>query len=267
MGKMNKNALFTHVQKFVQEVYAEQLREAGFRSYRNEGVHWFRLVNDEVIQAVYFVARHTTFPVRLDIEYGCHPLFIPPILQHSPYMYGMPGYEQMYDEIQETIPGRMPDGRQRSMVLGMQNREYREDIEVLCPVNPDERQQILRNVLDEIEPLNTPKACFEAHKRWRARQIENDSWGIMSPYFVEEVLYWEEESLYPYCIEYMKATIRGLSNVREDGKLPQKYQQELEHLKILWDVFQNNSRAEYLQVLQGRESKNRKRLKTNTSLF
>ena len=266
MGKIDKNELFSHVQKFVREVYAEQLKEAGFHSYRDEGVHWFRLVNDEVIQTVYFVTRHTTFPITLYIEYGCHPLFIPPILQHSPYMYGMPGYEQMYDVIQETIPGRMPHGRQRSMVQGMTNRCYREDVLVECPVNPDERQQILHNVLAEIEPLSTPEACFEAHKRWRAREIENDAWLTMSPYFVEEVLYWEDKSLYPYCMEYMRGRIEWFSGLLEEGKLALKYQQELEYLKVLWDVFQNNSRTEYLRILYERKIKNLKRLKSNTSI-
>ena len=55
----NNSMLFEHTQRFMREVMADRLREEGFVSYKGEDIHWYRLVNNEVVQAIYFVTRHT----------------------------------------------------------------------------------------------------------------------------------------------------------------------------------------------------------------
>ena len=103
MSKISRTVVFEHVQRFVREVYADRLRQAGFSSYRNEDIHWYKLVNNDVIHAVYFVTDYMSFPVNLEIRYGCHPLFIPPVFQRSSFVDTSYGYEQMYDIIPELI--------------------------------------------------------------------------------------------------------------------------------------------------------------------
>lgn len=263
MAKVSSALLFAHVQKYIREVYADQLRQAGFSSYRGEDIHWFRIVNSEVVHAVYFTTSYMGFPALLEIGYGCHPLFIPPVLQRSPYMRPTPGCEQMHHEIPELIPGSMPYGVQRSMIHGLSNKIYRvPDVMVSCPADEQTSRNILNKVLSVLEPIETPAACFAAHKRWRASQIENDSWVTMTPYFVDEVLYWEERSLYPYCMRYVNGTIGWLDQVMQDGKPVQKAdREEYAHLIALKEVFLKEDRQAYLQVLHERELKNIRILK------
>ena len=257
MMKVTKGMVFTHVQQYIREVYAERLRKAGFYSYKGEDIHWFRLVNNEVIHAVYFVADYPSFPVMLEIGYGCHPLFIPPILQHGPVMHPKPGYEQMHNIIRELIPGSMPHGVQRSLIHGLTNRIYRvPDVMVSCPADEHTSQCILQNVLSELEPINTPFDCYKAHKHWRNTQIESGSWMTMTTYFVDEVLYWEDEALYPYCMDYVSGKLEWLEGVQRMGKLTKKADRdELVQLQALKAVFLNEGRKKYVQELQDRKSK------------
>ena len=84
----NNSMLFEHTQRFMREVMAERLREEGFVSYKGEDIHWYRLVNNEVVQAIYFVTRHASLYSGGGFElcYGCHPMFISPIFQKTAFI-------------------------------------------------------------------------------------------------------------------------------------------------------------------------------------
>lgn len=255
MSKPSKKELFEHVQRFVREVFAQRLKEAGFVSYMNEDIHWYRIVNGNVIHAIYFVTRHTSLNVSLSIEYGCHPLFIPPVFQKSPYVFAMPGYEQMYHVVPEWKKGSGMNGMMGTAITGMINRPYRfPDVLVLCPQDDHKGLDILEQVLSVMDQITTPKACFEAHKQWRKNQIENGIVNTMSTYFVDEVLYWEEEDLYPFCISYVDLFSQALEKKKQEGQLTRKEDlAELERLQLLKRTFQNGAREAYLQVLRNRE--------------
>ena len=258
MKKESNAILCTHVQQFIREVYADQLKRAGFFSYKGEDICWFRLVNNEVIHAVYFVASHGNLPAMLEIGYGCHPLFVPPVFSRSPLIRPKPSYEQMYNIIPEIIPGSMPNGVQRSLVHGLSNQIYSvPDIMVNCPVDADVCRTILQHVLDVLASINTPTACFEAHKRWRDAEIENGSWLTMTPFFVEEVLYWEEKSLYSYCEDYINGKLVWLDYVQQGGKFTRKAEcEEYTRLLNLKEIFLNDARAALIQELNMRKEAN-----------
>lgn len=268
MGSVTNSEGYAHVQRFVWEVYADRLRQAGFSSYRGEDIHWFRLVNNEVIHAVHFRADRAGYPLMMEIGYGCHPLFIPPVLQRTPFLQPINGYEQVDYRIPELIPGSMPNGVQHSFIHGLRNRIYREpDVMVHCPADDQTTQLILEKVLSVMEPINTPAACYALHKDRRAGEIENDAWLTMTPYFVDEVLYWEDSALYPYCSVYIEGKREWLEAVKQEGKLKRKVdQEELAQLVILQDVFRNKDRAQYMQVLSERAQRNFAKLKKHTNI-
>ena len=81
----------------------------------------------------------------------------------------------------------------------------------------------------------------------------------MSTYFVDEVLYWEDEALYPYCKMYVDKMSDHLIWASKMEKGYRKCDREhLERLLVLKDVFENNGREAYLQQLQIRAEKTRK---------
>lgn len=253
MANVKKSELFRHAQRYIQEVFAERLRQQGFLSYKGENIHWYRLVNDQVVQAIYFVTRHVALPVSMTIGCGCHPLFIPPVFQKSPYMYAEPGNEQIY---------------LRYPIVGSMNTVYRiPDALIECPADEYKGSNILDGVLSLLDSVQTPFACYETHKEWRKGQIENGTWFTMSPFFADEVIYWEDKSLYPFCKEFIAGYIGILNDVKQSGGfLLRSDHNELARLIKLKEVFDENRRHEYLQTLCERERETLRMIRKYTTI-
>lgn len=264
----SRTQLFEHTQRYIREVFSECLRQEGFVSYRDEGIHWYRLVNSEVVHAVYFISRHGSLPAMLEIRYGCHPLFIPPIFQRSPYLYADPGYEQMSDIIPEITPGSTPYGFSRSFIHKSCNEIYRvPDVLIHCPADHHKGLDILEQVFTVMADINTPVACYEAHKKGQKAQIENNSWFTTTSYFADEVLYWEDRPLYPFCMDFISGKSNYLQAVAKNGKLTRKAdQEELARLTELKGAFFENYREAYLEKFREREKENLRLLEKYTSI-
>lgn len=259
----NNSQLFEHTQRYVREVMAERLRAEGFSSYKGEDIHWFRLINNEVIQSIYFATSWMNLPGILEINYGFHPLFIPPVFQKSPYFYEMPKTEQMHNSIPEIMSGSKPHGLRKSIIMGLSNELYRNDIWIDVPKEPEMKKgfTILEKCLLELESLITPRACYEKHKDIRHSQIENESWHLMSPYFVDEVLFWEDKPLYDYCEKYTKNQARAYQKGNEQGWLKRKTDiHTMKQLVILDEVFTNGTQKEYVNTFVTREQETLKLL-------
>lgn len=256
------SALFEHTQRFVCEVFSDCLSQEGFTSYKGEGIHWYRIVNGEVVHAVYFITRHASLQSSFEICYGCHPLYIPPVFQKSPYMYALPGYEQMNDAIPETVKGSTPYGMESLHLIGMYNRPYRiPDSMILCPKDKNNGLDILEKLLPVMNRLSTPYACYEMHKNRRHREIINGNTLSMSSYFADEVLAWEDLDLYPFCKEYVAKESSCLEKLLNSGDLKRKADREhLNRLLGLRNVFEQNARDLYMQELYHREQKNLRQL-------
>lgn len=267
---MNKaTELFEHMQNYTREVFAERLREEGFSSYKGQDVHWYRLVNNEVVQAVYFVIRHTMTPAFAEIRYGCHPLFISPIFQKSPYMHGVPGYEQMSNLIPKTTSCSTIDDFDGLLLNGMyNNRPYRvPDALIFCSPDQNNGLDVLEKLLPVLDKKTTPLACYELHKTIRKPIIDNNSTGMMTSYFVDEVLYWQDKKLYSYCKEFVKQEVRHLEYCQKNGWSIEKARKpQVERCTILRQVFESGNFADYLQTFPEREQETLRLLERNVGI-
>lgn len=254
MGEHKNNQLKAHTQLFVRTVFADRLRKEGFTSYRGEDLFWYRLINNEVVHSVCIFTGDWGRPIMLDLGYSCHPLFVPPIYKNSPRVRPTPGYEQIYTAIPELIPGSMPYGQQPSTILGSMNNFG--EVPNTLAMNPSYQKKVLpvlEKALGVLDDIKTPRDCYEIHKRWRADEIENEVWLTMTTYFADEVLYWEDYALYPYCKDFIHGKIAWLEAVDKDGKLRKADREELERLYLLEKAFQDGGREEYLETLCMRE--------------
>ena len=265
----NNSMLFEHTQRFMREVMAGRLRQEGFVSYKGEDIHWYRLVNNEVVQAIYFVTRHTALQGNwFEICYGCHPLFISPIFQKSPYFYGMPSDEQMYGRVPELVPGSTFHGFHPLLLHGLCNRLYRiPDIMIECPTDKNNGLDILELVFPTLDKVQTPYACYEMHRGIREER-NNYGFGIepSSP-FIDEVLFWEDKALYEPCYEFTKKFGAYLQAVKDRGKpLGKMFTEELDNLLRQRRVFEEGCRNAHLQFLKEKEQKNFKLLEKYTGI-
>ena len=256
--------LFEHMQRYTREVFAERLRKEGFSSYKGQDIHWYRIVNNEVIQAIYFVAFNSAPCTFVEIKYGCHPLFVPPVLQKSPLMNGLPDYVQ----ISNLIPGSTADGVERLLLYSMyNNRPYRvPDALIMCSPDQNNGLDVLEKLLSVLNGTTTTLLCYELHKElsW---QLSTSDFRVRSSYFVDEVLYWEDKELYSPCREFVKDEARRLENAIKEGfHIPKMYRQSWEQGKVLNQVFENDNFEEYLHTLQERAQQNLRLIKRNTGI-
>lgn len=261
--------LFEHMQRYTREVFAERLRQEGFSSYKGQDIHWYRLVNNEVIQAVYITASSVAPCTFAEIKYGCHPLFISPIFQKSPIMNGLEDLVQISYLIPERIPNSTKDGVERFLLydFNMLIRAYREpDVLIMCSPEQNYGLDVLEKLLAVLNQTTTPLACYELHKDLR-RRLSFPSFRVRSTYFVDEVLYWKDEELYPYCREFVKAEAERLENAKNKGfTIPKAYKQSWERGYALNQVFEQGNFEEYLHTLQEQEQRNLRLLERNTGI-
>ena len=65
------------LQHCARKIYAQRLRQAGFKSYHQEDLNWYRVINGQVLQSIYLFSTINAIPLIMSVGYGHHPLFIP----------------------------------------------------------------------------------------------------------------------------------------------------------------------------------------------
>lgn len=263
--------LFEHMQRYTREVFADRLRKEGFSSYKGQDVHWYRIVNNEVIQAVYFVAFNCTPCTFAEIKYGCHPLFVPPIFQKSPIINDLWDHVQISEFIPEVVPGSTTYGVDRLLLYSeYNNRPYRvPDALILCSPDQNNGSEVLEKLLAVLNRTTTAFACYELHKELyrQLSQINSIPFKIRSSYFIDEALYFEDKELFSCCREFARSEARQLENAIEQGfRVPKMYRQSWERGSILNQVFECGNFEEYLQILQDRAHQNLRLLERNTGI-
>lgn len=257
--------LFEHMQKYAQGVFSERLKNEGFSSYRGQDIHWYRLVNNEVIQTVHLVAMHQAPGTFAQIKYGCYPLFVPAVFQKSPLMNAPEDYVQASD----IIPDSTKDGIERLLLYTLyNNRPYRmPDSLIMCCPEQNDGLDVLEKLLPVLDKTITSADCYELHKLLRQLQGYTDYQGIASPHFVDEVLFWGDKKLYPYCKEYVNLKTMSLKYaIEHETAIPKMYRADWERCKVLNQVFEDGNFEEYLNTFKEREQQNLRLLERHVGI-
>lgn len=236
--KATSSELREHAQRFIRATVAEQLREQGFISKGNDDINWYRVVNGDVIQVIYFFTQHPYLPMTLQIGYGCHPLFITPLFPTGAHLQCMPGNEVLYP---------------RYILMGQQNNFcYSKDILVTSPEDSSLIMDLLNQIFSALDSVTSPLACFQTHKHWRQKEIENNSWIHVSTHFVDEVIFWEDQDLYPFCKRYIFAREKLLQDALLKQPASKKFADELRYLQLLKQAIIDGKRDEHILRLSER---------------
>lgn len=238
MDRITPQIIRTHIQKFIRATMADLLREEGFVSKDDQDICWYRIQSGTVVQSVYFFTQHRELPTFMEIGFGCHPLFLSPIFPNTPLIRNLPGNEILYP---------------RYVLMDRNNRRfYSDEIWVSCPEDKSCAIRMLSEIVDTLNSVNTPYGCYELHKNWRKREVENASWIDVTPYFVDEVLYWNDQLLFPFCQKYISARSLLLQNAINKSPKSLKYKRELEYLDFLEGVMMSQNLDGHVQLLEKR---------------
>ena len=231
------------------------MRQEGFISNNGNDISWYRIINDEIIRSIYFHTSHTQLPIILKIAYGYHPLFITPEFLKGPFMLRnltYPPHEVMLS---------------RFVVLKDANKySFTQDILVTCPADEYQGLDILEKALHDLNEFHTARECYESHKQWRTQMINRGQYFNLSPQFVDEVIYWDDQPLYSHCKSYVLGRSEELEKIQEKRKLWKGDKIELERLNALKPAILDGRREEYLQLLEERKIQTLRLLKKHTGI-
>lgn len=249
MEKSKKQMLNDHAQRYISEVMSDQLIDRGYVSRNNEGLHWYRLINGNLLQVVYFYSQWAAIPILMGIGYGCHPMFIVPEYPRSIHIGSMMRSHEAFN------PGRM--------IIKDRNRAcYSEEIAVTCPDDAYHGADILTDILLRMDNVRNIEECYCMHKQTRTsimRQLgmpEKDAFQNISTDFMDEVVYFNDLELYPACISRITSELDRYERAQTVRNLHKIEKAEIETLIRLKTAVIDGKREAHIQYLLEQQQKN-----------
>ncbi len=149
-----KSYVNTHTQAYVERVFAETLRKEGFATPEGNGVHWYRVAGEEIIQSVIFYTEISPMggPIFLRMGYGIHPAYVRPVYPKEVYSHDVGASDVAC--ISVTIR-ESEDSVTRSFT--------RENM-VMHPVTGTEGLYTLTDIiLPKMQRVSTREECYQFH--------------------------------------------------------------------------------------------------------
>lgn len=254
MAKEKVNTLNEHAQNYIRTVMADHLRREGYVSKDGMDLQWYRVMNGNVLHAIYFYTRWAALPMFMAIGYGCHPLFIPPEYPKNIYM------PSMLRSLEALNPGKQ-------LVKQNGNTVYSSNAAVTCPNDNFYGGDILESILMQLNGIRTVEQCYAVHKhRYQtAAKLLNlskdEMYHNISSDFMDEAVFLDDQELYPYCTAQITKKLARYAEAQESRKLWNVEKYELNALIHLQEAIIDQKREAHLLYLQERQEINIRQLK------
>ncbi|MBQ3505023.1 MAG: hypothetical protein IJA75_10040 [Oscillospiraceae bacterium] len=254
MAQDKMKILNEHAKNYIHAVMADSLRQEGYVSKDEKDLHWYRVINGDVLQAVFFYTHWAALPMFMAIGYSCHPLFITPEYPKNVHM------PSMLRSLEAVNPGKQ-------LVKQNGNTVYSPDAAITCPADHFRGADILESILDQLNDIRTVEQCYAVHKqRYRqAAELLNlsreEMYHNLSTDFMDEAVFLDDQELYPYCSACIPKELARYARAQETRKLWNIEKYELNALNHLKEAIIDKKREEHLAYLQERQEINIRQLK------
>lgn len=243
MAKVKNDLLNDHAKRYISEVMKKQLVDNNFTPKNDRELHWYRLVDNNVLQGVVFYTQWAAIPILMSVGYSCHPLFLAP---EYPTNLHIPSMMRSHEVLN---PGRP--------IIQQTNRtKYAPDIAVTCPDTPNHGVDILTDVISRLDSVHNVEECYQMHKKQRLVAAEllkvpvSTIWGNISTDFMSETVFMNDEELLPYCKERITKELQRYEKAQTVRKLWNVEKADFEALQHLKMAVIDGKRDEYLRHLQ-----------------
>lgn len=237
-------ALKEKMVQYATGIFSEKMTKFGFLSYNSENLSWYRVVNHQVLQTVYFFTEFR-FPFLVSIGYGVHPLYIPAPL---PQKFYIPPSAVQDTEVMWWL---------REAVAG--KHVLYENTSINCLDTPDHGAEWLdKAIFPVFQELKTERLVYEY---WLS--IYSHSKPKVSQAFLDQVIYQGDDLQYSWCAQIYRTRYDNMSahtyKDRRTLELLAKLKPQLEALEM-------GKRDEYLAVLEERKKKFVKKLESKLGI-
>ena len=246
---MTEKAMKEELRGYSERYYAKPLEEAGFLSYRNDLLNWYRISNG-VICHFHILSAHSRLPMTLFL-WWIHPTYVATILNPPVSWTNHDGTMKLYEHriaFQAHIvePGggiNIPNLPQRGA------------------------ERLFDEFFPQIEPLQSREAVYQFWKNdilKRAKRPQVELSNITSPDFADQVLVMQDSEMFAPCIDYIEA-ILPRANHKYIQASPFSRSPEL--LKAQLKALQGEDVDQYFVMLKERKDKFLKRYKLQDEAF
>ena len=239
MAKVKNDILNDHAKRYISKVMKKQLVDNNFAPKNDRELHWYRLVDNNVLQGVVFYTQWAAIPILMSVGYSCHPLFLAP---EYPTNLHIPSMMRSHEVLN---PGRP--------IIQQTNRtKYAPDIAVTCPDNVDQGADILTDILSMLNSVHNMDECYQLHKKQHQVVAElvgvpvSTVWANVSSDFMSEIVFMNDEELLPYCQERITSELLRYEKAQTVRKLWNVEKADLEALQYLKAAVIEGKREEYI---------------------
>ena len=248
MGKVTNRAIQNEAtRRYVEEIWAERLREEGFVCPDEKLLCWYRVLNGEIVHFICFNTNHAIIPVWLNVVWGAYPLFVQPYYIRNvhdsaqSYDYFMSGWTPIHEE-------------------GVTTRYFRDDIPAYVPAGGTCGLWLLdARILPWLSRCQTETSCYQTHMSnllSHTAAIENGRYvGNISPNLVAYTLYMEDVSLYPNWLEKATEEVAWYSRYFVEKPNNQEFRHALQEWTNVLNALQGGDREEFILQLEHRKQK------------
>lgn len=247
MVKITKAILNSHAQNYIRAVMKDQLIKDGYISRNGQDLHWYRIVDGNILQAIYFYSQWAALPMFMGIAYGCHPLFISP---EYPAGVHMPS---MLRSMEAVNPGRY-------ILKQSGNTLFSPSAMVNCPSDLDKGADILASMLEELNQVRTIEHCYDRHKQHYLDVAQATNISVkdafcrcMAPDFMDEAVFVNDFEIYPYCMSRIESELHRYETAQQKRKLWNVEKADFEALHHLKTAIIDGDRDAHLSYLQTRK--------------
>lgn len=247
------------LREYSNALFSQRLRENGFVDYNGEGLCWYRVMNHDMIQSIYFYIDSQPKPYLIpspDIGYGAHGLFLSGPLP-------LPAHYRRYDfheydcEIFESITFR---GEKKDVkTFDNQIAPVLQRCQTAWDCYLYHRENVVKRVT-RIQAYSSvdPVVLYN----WKVREE-------MSPSFIDEILYFEDQDMYPMAIAELECRLslysERLSHCKVK-KMAQWYINQLHQAELQQSVLIGNGRQAWQASIEARKQKFIKQLQKKLNI-
>ena len=256
-----KKEIKDSLQAISEHYYRKELESAGFSSYKDEGLDWYR-INGQMVNHIALTAWELSFP-ELFLVYGAHPFFLRTKCPFGPILREISFREDTAVEHSPKSRKWGPYGNTKDLPnqLALPQDLHRKGAEELA------------FFLDCFAELNTPQKKYE-HDRIssvnRAGKPGVPPVNWFTNHFIDEIIFFEDRELYPLAEQCIAAWLVS-PNINFFRKKTAEDQRALEmgdtvehtkdHLNRQLRAICENERAPFLDLLSQRAEINLATLK------
>lgn len=234
-----------HLKRWSEKYCAEKLRKQGFVDYNQDALCWYKVLNGEVLQAV-FIFNNTPF-VPLNPTYCCvmHPLFV-----DVPIPYKV------------SIRGTISEDDGFPVYLDTPQIEESEDCRVMATDSPgggsERLDQVIFPTFSKASTLEEVYAyfktnwwnydwCFSAKDGGEEHKL-NYRFSLTRP-MIAMAIYLDDQEMYPHCVKRL-----------EECKRAGRFCRDMDWVVSALAAIQEGNREEFLQGLEKTKKKMCKKL-------